>query len=114
MLAEWARDAKACKASGMTVKDWCASKGPNINAYRYRCRKLRMAAEEGLTAQPDTSKKNFLFCTDSCIHPRLPGGGSPDPLIRSDSFASWQPNARASVFDSPGIFPNRFGGVCAC
>lgn len=31
MLAEWARDAKECKASGMTVKDWCASKGLNIN-----------------------------------------------------------------------------------
>lgn len=61
MLAEWVRDAKECKASGMTVKDWCASKGPNINAYRYRCRKLRMAAEEGLTAQPDTSKKISSF-----------------------------------------------------
>lgn len=57
MLAEWARDAKACKSSGMTVKDWCASKGLNINTYRYRCRRLRMAAEEGLTVQQDTGKK---------------------------------------------------------
>ena len=57
MLAEWARDAKACKASGMTVKDWCASKGLNINTYRYRCQRLRVAAEEELTVQQDTGKK---------------------------------------------------------
>ena len=24
-LAEWARDVKECRSSGMTVKDWCAS-----------------------------------------------------------------------------------------
>ncbi len=57
MLAEWARDAKECKASGMTVKDWCASKGLNINTYRYHCRRLRMAAGEELTGQRETDKK---------------------------------------------------------
>ncbi len=35
MLAEWERDNNECKASGMTAKDWCASKGMSINIYRY-------------------------------------------------------------------------------
>ena len=29
-LSEWAKDIKECRASGMTVKDWCASKGSSI------------------------------------------------------------------------------------
>ena len=52
-LAEWARDVKECRSSGMTVKDWCASKGLNINTYRYRYRKLRIAAGERFEAQQE-------------------------------------------------------------
>ena len=52
-LAEWARDVKECRSSGMTVKDWCASKGLNINTYRYRYRKLRIAAGERLEVQQE-------------------------------------------------------------
>ena len=52
-LAEWARDVKECRSSGMTVKDWCASKGLNINTYRYRYRKLRIAAGERFEVQQE-------------------------------------------------------------
>lgn len=48
MLAEWERDNNECKASGMTAKDWCASKGMSINIYRCHWRRLRMAIGEGL------------------------------------------------------------------
>lgn len=55
-LSEWAKDIKECRASGMTVKDWCASKGISINTYRYRYRRLRMIAGERIEERKPCSE----------------------------------------------------------
>lgn len=60
-LAEWARDVKECRSSGMTVKDWCASRGLNINTYRYRYRKLRIAAGERVKTQQEYNESVPAF-----------------------------------------------------
>ena len=55
-LSEWAKDIKECRASGMTVKDWCASKGISINTCRYRYRRLRMIAGERIEERKPCSE----------------------------------------------------------
>lgn len=57
-LSEWAKDIKECRASGMTVKDWCASKGISINPYRYRYRyrRLRKIAGERIEERQTCSE----------------------------------------------------------
>ncbi len=55
-LSEWAKDIKECRASGMTVKDWCASKGISINTYRYRYRRLRKIAGERIEERKTCSE----------------------------------------------------------
>lgn len=47
-LYQWAQDMTEQKASGLTRKQWCSSKGIQLSTYDYRCKKVRQAFETKL------------------------------------------------------------------
>ena len=42
-ISEWSDMVRACRGSGLTVRQWCNSNGINIKTYYYRLRKVREA-----------------------------------------------------------------------
>jgi len=50
-LQQWARIADECSKSGMTNKDFCASRGISEKNYYYWLRRLREAAADAMTPQ---------------------------------------------------------------
>lgn len=44
-LAVWAEQVKACRSSGLRVKEWCAENGINPNAYYRRQKKVFKAVQ---------------------------------------------------------------------
>ena len=42
-ISEWSDMIRACRGSGLTVRQWCNSNGINIKTYYYRLRKVREA-----------------------------------------------------------------------
>ena len=47
-VRQWAQDMADQKASGLTRKQWCDSKGIQLSTYDYRCKKVRKVLEEEL------------------------------------------------------------------
>lgn len=50
MHREWKEQIQECQSSGMTVKEWCESKGIKLGTYYSR---LRVIREEKISRQPE-------------------------------------------------------------
>ena len=53
-LHQWAQDMADQKASKLSRRKWCESKGIPLSTYDYRCKKVRNALEEKLNEASDT------------------------------------------------------------
>lgn len=51
---QWAQDMAEQKASGLTRKQWCDSKGIQLSTYDYRCKKVRRILEKRMNEHQDT------------------------------------------------------------
>ena len=67
-IQEWVELIKERSASGMTIRDWCESKGLSENQYYYWLRKIRKTACTALESRSD-------------LTPQIKGGA---PCIRAD------------------------------
>ena len=45
-LNKWSKDMIDCQNSGLTQLQWCELRGIKLKTFEYRCRRVRLAAEE--------------------------------------------------------------------
>lgn len=84
---QWLEIIKACNASGLSKKEWCAQNGVNLKSFYYRQRQLRHEAQEehsdSVPAVPEVT-----FAEVPVPQPATPASGSvsdfhPDAVIRT-------------------------------
>lgn len=84
-ICEWKSQVEECKASGLTVKEWCEENGINLKTYYYRQKKVR--ENESMRKVVPISSFSHLHSSEISIeknglHIILPQYVSPELILR--------------------------------